>query len=212
MLDRDPRRGGGQPADREELARRYEGAVRAYLAARWRGSALRDDLDDATQEVFIECFRRGGALEAAGAGRVPGFRAFLFGVIRNVARRFESRPVRAVGTTPDTPADAPVSRASSTEPGRGRSWRRRPSCRKPAAERGPSAVQRIELLRLRFEESLPIRAIAERWGVDARSLHHAYALARQEFKAALLEVVAFHQPGSPAELEEEAASLLKALS
>ena len=48
--------------------------------------------EDAVQEVFVECFRRGGALEAVGAGRVPGFRAFLYGVIRNVARRFESRP------------------------------------------------------------------------------------------------------------------------
>ncbi len=95
----------GSPADREELARRYLGVVRAYLAARWRGSTLRNDLDDATQEVFVECFRRGGALEAAGAGRVPGFRAFLYGVIRNVARRFESRPVRAAGTTPEIPAD-----------------------------------------------------------------------------------------------------------
>ena len=103
--------------------------------------------------------------------------------------------------------------ASSTERGRGRSWPKPPGCSKPRAdERRPDAVQRIELLRLRFEENLPIRAIAERWGVDARSLHHAYAMARQEFKAALLEVVAFHQPGSPRELEEEAASLLKALS
>jgi hypothetical protein len=41
------------------------------------------------QETFVECFRRGGALEAAGAGRVP---AFLIGVTRNIARRFESRP------------------------------------------------------------------------------------------------------------------------
>ncbi len=38
---------------------------------------------------------------------------------------------------------------------------------------------------------------------------HAYALARQEFKTALLEVVAFHQPGTPVELEEKATSLLK---
>src|SRR5262245_53461076 len=59
----------GSPADREELGRRYLGVVRAYLAARWRGSARRDDLDDATQEVFVECFRQGGAVEAAGAGR-----------------------------------------------------------------------------------------------------------------------------------------------
>jgi RNA polymerase sigma-70 factor (ECF subfamily) len=84
--------------------------------------------------------------------------------------------------------------------------------RQRAAEGGPEAVQRVELLRLRFEENVPIRAIAERWGTDATRLHHAYALARQEFRAALLAVLAFHQPGSPAEIEQEASSLLKALA
>jgi hypothetical protein len=34
----------GSPAHREELARRYLGVVRAYLAARGRGSVRRDDL------------------------------------------------------------------------------------------------------------------------------------------------------------------------
>ena len=63
----------GSATDREELARRYLGVVRAYLAARWRGTVLRDDRDDATQAVFVECFRQGGALEAAGTGRVPRF-------------------------------------------------------------------------------------------------------------------------------------------
>ena len=81
-----------------------------------------------------------------------------------------------------------------------------------ATERGTEAVQRVELLRLRFEENLPIRVIAERWGTDAARLHHAYALARQEFRAALLEVVAFHHPGSPAEVAQEAAGLLNSLS
>src|SRR6516165_3948292 len=93
----------GSPADRDELARRYLGVVRAYLSARWRGSAPRDDLDDAVQEVFVECFRAGGALDAAGAGRVPHFRAFLYGVVRNVARRFEGRPMRAAGPLPEVP-------------------------------------------------------------------------------------------------------------
>ena len=204
----------GSPADREELARRYLGVVRAYLAARWRGSATRDDVDDATQEVFVECFRRGGALEAAGAGRVPGFRAFLYGVIRNVARRFESRPVRAAGSRcPTSRRTRPANPASSTGPGHGRSWWRRPSCREPAAdERGPEAVQRVELLRLRFEENLPIRAIAERWGVDARALHHAYALARKEFQGRAPGGRRVPSARQSAELEEEAASLLKALS
>ena len=203
----------GSPKDREELARRYLGVVLAYLADRWRGASLRHGHDDASQEVFVECFRQGGAVEIAGAGRVPSFRAFLYGVIRNVARRFESRPVRAAGPLPEFAADeASNSRLFD------RTWALSLMAeaaklqRKLATERGPKAVQRVELLRLRFEENLPIRAIAERWAVDPAQLHHAYAIARKEFRSALLEVVAFHQPGSPAELEQEAASLLKAIS
>ena len=203
----------GSAADRDELARRYLGVLRAYLSARWRGSHLRHDLDDAVQEVFVECFRQGGVLEAALNGRVPSFRALLYGVVRNVARRFESRPEPAVSPLPEIQADeASLSRLFD------RTWAQAIMAeaarlqRRRAAECGPEAVQRIELLRLRFEENLPIRTIAERWGVAAAGLHHAYALARQEFKAALLAVVAFHLPGSPAEVEQEAANLLKALS
>jgi hypothetical protein len=173
----------GSPVDRDELARRYVG-FRAYLAARWRGPGLRPDLE-AVQEVFVECFRQGGALEAAGAGRVPNFRDFLYGVIRNVARRFESRPVRAAGPLPDVEADeASASRLFE------RTWAQAIMAeaaqlqRTRAAERGAEAVQRVGLLRLRFEENLPIRAIASRWEVDAAWLHHAYALARQEFRRA----------------------------
>jgi RNA polymerase sigma-70 factor (ECF subfamily) len=203
----------GSPSDREQLARRYLGVVRAYLCARWRSSALLAECDDAVQEVFVECFRHGGMLEAAGTGRVPSFRAFLYGVIRNVARRFESRPARTAGSLPDVAADeASQSRLFD------RTWARAIMAeaaqlqRQRAAQGGPEALQRVELLRLRFEENLSIRAIAERWGAEAAKLHHAYALARQEFRAALQEVVAFHQPGSPLDVEEEATSLLKALS
>ena len=159
------------------------GAVRRLLAER----------DDAVQEVFVECFRQGGAVEAAGSGRVTSFRAFLYGVIRNVARRFESRPIRAASQLADVPADdVNLSRLFD------RTWARAIMAeaaqlqRQRAAAGGPEVVQRVELLRLRFEENLPIRAIAELWGTDAARLHHAYALARQEFRAALLDVVAFH--------------------
>lgn len=203
----------GSPADREELARRYLSVVRAYLGARWRGSVLRPDLDDAVQEVFMQCFREGGAVEAAGIGRVPSFRAFLYGVIRNVARQFECRHVRATGPLPEIATDeASQSRLFDRAWAQAIMGEAAQLQRTRADERGRAAVQRVELLRLRFEENLPIRTIAERWGVDPAPLHHAYALAREEFKAALLEVVAFHQPGSLSELEEEAASLLKALS
>ena len=203
----------GSPAERAELARRYLGVVRAYLAARWRGSPLRPDLDDAVQEVFVECFRQGGALEAAGAGRLPSFRAFLYGVVRNVARRFESRPVRATAPLPEIPANEEgLSRLFERTWAQALMTEAAQLQQRRARDRGPEAVQRVELLRLRFEENLPLRTIAKRWGVPAAGLHHAYAKARQEFKAILLEVVAFHHPGSPAEVEQEAASLLAALS
>jgi hypothetical protein len=134
-------------------------------------------------------------------------------VIRNVARRFESRPVRAAGPLPDVAVDE-ASQSRQFE----RTWARAIMTaaaqlqRTRAAERGAEAVQRVELLRLRFEENHPIRAIADHWGVDAAGLHHAYALARREFRAALLAVVAFHQPGSQAEVEQEAADLLRSPS
>ncbi len=202
----------GGRADRDEVVRRYLGVVRAYLADRWRGSALRNDLDDAVQDVFVECFRQGGALEAAGAGRVPNFRAFLYGVTRNVARRFERRSAPIVAPPQVEADEESLSRlfekawARSVMAEAARLQRRR------AQDGGDDAMRRVELLRLRFEEGLPIRAIAGLWGVDAAGLHRAYALARKEFKGALMEVVAFHHPGSPDEVEREAAGLLKSLS
>lgn len=203
----------GSPAGRDELARRYLGVVRAYLSARWRGSALLAERDDAVQEVFVECFRAGGVLDAAGAGRVPGFRAFLYGVVRNVARRFEARPARPAGPLPDEIDANEESQSRLFD----RAWARAVMGeaarlqQERAAGRGPEAVRRVELLRLRFEENLPIRTIARQWDIDPAALHHAYAVARTEFRAALLEVVAFHHPGGRDEVEREAAGLLAAL-
>ena len=84
----------GRFADRDEFARRYLPAVQAYLLARWKESPLAQERDDAVQEVFVECFRQGGALERVHRDREGGFRAFLYGVARNVARRVEDRKAR----------------------------------------------------------------------------------------------------------------------
>lgn len=203
----------GSVASREEMARRYLCVVRASLGSRWRGSPLSQDLDDAVQEVFIECFREEGALQAVNEGRVPHFRPFLFGIVRNIARRFESRPAREDALCADIVADETgLSRVFDRKWAEAIMVEAAQRQRTQAAERGDEALQRVELLRMRFEEGLPIRTIAQRWGIDAARLHHDYAVARQEFRAALLEVIAFHHPASPAELESEAASLLKALS
>jgi RNA polymerase sigma-70 factor (ECF subfamily) len=80
-----------------------------------------------------------------------------------------------------------------------------------AAREGDAAVRRVEILRLRFHDGLPIREIAARWAEAPDRLHHEYARARAEFRAALDEVVAFHHPGSPEEARAEAARLLESL-
>jgi RNA polymerase sigma-70 factor (ECF subfamily) len=202
----------GSSADREALGRHYLGIVHTYLTSRWRGSALGPHLDDAVQEVLVECICQGGALEAAGAGRVPSFRDFLHGVVRNVARRFESRPVPTAEPLPDIPAaETRLARLFEETWAQAIMTEAALLQRQQAAASGPEAARRVQLLRLHFRRGRSIRTIAKRWGVPASALHHAYALARQDFRAALLKVVAFHCPGSPAEVEQEAASLLRAL-
>ena len=160
---------------------RYLGIVRSYLAARWRGTPLREELDDATQAVFVECFRQGGVLDAAASGRVPGFRPFLYGVIRNVARRFESRPVRAADPLPEIATDdggqsrhfdRTWAQAIMAEAGRLES---------KLADGGAEAVRRMELLRLQFEENLPIRDIALRWATIRRSFTSPMLLPEKSF-------------------------------
>jgi RNA polymerase sigma-70 factor (ECF subfamily) len=67
------------------------------------------------------------------------------------------------------------------------------------------------LLRLRFQEGLPIREVARLWQEDPATLHREYARARQEFKAALLDVMTSYHADSPATAERECADLLTLL-
>jgi hypothetical protein len=80
-----------------------------------------------------------------------------------------------------------------------------------ASEGDADYRRRVRLLELRFEEGKPIREIARLWDEDPARLHHAYARAREEFGAALRDVVAYHQPGSPAAVEQECRRLLEIL-
>lgn len=202
----------GDGVRRDEFTERYLPLVRRYLGERWRGSPLAGELEDAAQEVFVECLREGGVLESADAGRGGGFRAFLFGAVRNVARRFESgRSERARAGTAAVLVEV---HADEEELGRtlDREWARclmRQAAerhRRTALARGAAARQGVELLRLRFEEGLPIREIAARWGEDPAAVHRRYRQAREEFRKALRQVVAFHQPGA-SDLDEECVRL-----
>jgi RNA polymerase sigma-70 factor (ECF subfamily) len=206
----------GDPGERAEFARRYGPVIRTYLAARWRSSPCRQDLDDAVQELFVECFKPAGVLARAEQGR-GDFRPFLFGVVRNVALRLERLRGRDTPSADPLDLDAVADDGPSASRAFERAWATalfREAGRlqeQRAAERGEAACRRVELLRLRFQDGLPIREIARRWGTDTAGLHHEYAKARREFKAALVEVVAFHHPGTTAEVEQECANLLTSL-
>ena len=204
----------GSPADQARFASRYGPVIRAYLGARWRNGPLASEVDDAAQEVFLDCFREDGALTRVEPGRKGGFRAFLFGVVRNVALRFEQKRARnrEVGAPsifePSADEDSP-SRAFD------RVWARtimllaKEIQAENARRDGDEALRRIELLQLRFHEGKPMREIAAAWGMDGRRLQYEYQKARHEFEAALHEAVRRHHPD--AAVEEEAARLLEHL-
>lgn len=209
----------GDPAARSRFAETYLAVVRAYLGARWRGHAARERLDDAVQDVFFDCFKHGGALGRLDQDRRVAFRTFLYGVVRNVALRYEERGAkqreRQLPSTFDpegVPGDGDrLSRAFD------RAWASALIARAAARQQanaeavGEEAQRRVDLLRLRFSDGLPIREIAERWGDDPARLHHEYAKAREEFKKALHEEVAYHDPGGARVADREVAELLALL-
>ena len=197
-------------AQRAEFADRYERVIRAYLGARWRASPLINSLEDAVQDVFLDCFK--GALAGADAGRP--FRAYLYGITRNIARRIEHARRRTelrLESHIDPPArEQTLSRVFDEAWARALMKRAAALQRASAADEG--ALRRVEILRRRFQEGMPIRAMAATWGLDPAKLHHEYARAREEFREALKLVVAEHHVGLPAEVERECARLISHFS
>lgn len=209
----------GDGAARARFATLYHDTLHAYFAARWGRGPLAQELDDALQDVYLECFKDDGALARSDPRRPGGFRAYLYGVARNVARRREERAAGR-GRRPEESAHPSRMPAPDTALSRvfDRSWARAvmreagDRMRELAEVADEDARRRVELLRLRFQEGRPIREIARLWAEDPARVHRAYARARQEFRAALAEVVAFHHPGSAAAVDRECAELLGMLA
>lgn len=204
---------GGDQAARERFARLYQPIARGYLGSRWQRSPLQSKLDDAVQDVFVECFKPGGVLGKVSDSPPDGFRAFFHGVLRNVARRHEETHRRVLPLPDDQPADdTSLSRAFDQAWARSLLQEAARVQAEAAARSGERAVRRVDLLRLRFQEGLPIRDIAARWNEDAAKLHHEYAAARDEFRSALRQVMAFHMPTAPQPtLDSACRALLEAL-
>jgi RNA polymerase sigma factor (sigma-70 family) len=178
---------------------------------------MRGEVDDGVQEVFIACFKEGGALQRVDASSGQGFRAFLYGVVRNVALHLERTAARrAARTHPTIDAEIP-----NEEPSLSRVYDRayaRALMREAAdlmaaraRESGDAALRRVDILKLRFEEGVPIREIARLWGAKPNELHLEYAKAAREFRAALREVVGLSERCAPDHLDRECERLLQLL-
>jgi RNA polymerase sigma factor (sigma-70 family) len=206
----------GESTAKEAFARRYQRVVLAYLRARWARGPLIQDAEDALQEVFLECFKGGGALSRVDREKGSSFRGYLLSVVRNVASRYEERR----GRRPDPlSTDAAAHARVEEEPDRAylREWAR--SVVEEAANLqadqarllGQEARVRMKILQMRFVEGMPIREIAPRVQMSAEETHREYARARREFELALKSVVAFDTIGGDAAVEEECRQLLAAL-
>ncbi|MBL8752116.1 MAG: sigma-70 family RNA polymerase sigma factor [Planctomycetes bacterium] len=209
------RAANGDADARSRFSHAYLPLVRSFLATRWRCTPLAAEVDDAVQDVFVECFRPAGPLGRA--DRAAGdFRGFLFGVVRNVALRVEGRRQTRAASADSALFEDLADPAEGVSRVFDREWAR--TLMREAGERmqrratDDAARLRVELLRLRFGGDLPIRDIAARWQMDPDSVHRAYARAREEFRLCLREVVAFHLVRSEAELDDECRRLFAMLA
>lgn len=187
------------------------------METRWRGSPLAAEIDDAVQEVFVECYRAEGPLQRVDPER-DDFRGYLMGITRNIACRFEARASkRPKNVAGHTVLDGIAGRELGAEARFDQEWAKAlirdavVQMETRAAAAGSGARMRVDLLRLRFGEGQPIREIAKVWEVDPDSLHRAYAKAREEFRGCLRQVVAFHAVRTEAELDDECRRLLALL-
>ncbi|MBL8898540.1 MAG: sigma-70 family RNA polymerase sigma factor [Planctomycetes bacterium] len=212
--------GAGASAAREEFAKRYEPAVRSWLRQRWTTGPLRDQLDDAVQEVFVECIKPDGVLSKADPSFQAGFRALLGGVTRKVALRFEERARHAralVAQGIDTAVQTGAEHSSAAHP-LDRAWAleilREAAIEQErrAAEVGMGALRRVEILKLRFQEGLTTAEIASALEVDPEYAQHQFAKARRDFLRALQVIVARRNPDlSKRELLERCRQLVTLL-
>jgi RNA polymerase sigma factor (sigma-70 family) len=181
---------------RTEFVERYLPVVRTYFGARWKGKPYIGDLEDAVQEVFLQCFQEGGAL-----GRVDpergSFSGFLYGVARRVAQAFETRKAKQLNRQGPGSFHPELMSIDETSLSHvfDRAWAMSviheagDLNRARGAEEGGDRLQRVELLRLVFHEGKRIREIAATWNEEAKRVHWAYARARKDFLNAMCEVL-----------------------
>lgn len=206
----------GDERARADFWQRYSHSVRLWLWFRWCHTSRRNLIDDAAQEVFLECFRPGGALAHLDRARAHhGLEAYLRGVVRNVACRIERAQARDFHHRRSLAAAA--GQAAPEESGSA-------ECidRARAHDQVLAALDLLDredrqagtdhslraFLRAHFEQGQQVRTIAAAWQEQVDHVHEVRRRACQRFRDCLLRVMhgddhahrgrhaASHRPGA----------------
>ncbi len=184
----------GDERARATFAQRYGNTVQRWLWFRWRHTPLRSYVDDAVQDVFVECLKPRGALSHVHPELAPhGFDAFLRGVVHHVACRVERSEARNFrhrrrlieGAIPPAPP-----RLGSPEQldHRWAQERIRTALRELDRQSPPMAHSLREFLRMHFEKELTVREIAALWREPVNRVHELRRRACRRFRECLLRV------------------------
>jgi RNA polymerase sigma factor (sigma-70 family) len=206
----------GDASSRDEFSKLYGPVLRSYFAARWRLSPLDPDVADGVQEVFLQCFKPGGALTRADASRAGGFRAYLYGIARNVASTLDDARRRRAPSRDDLDVvaadDASLSRVFDRAYAKTLTRAARDLMRRRAGAEGSPSALRVRALELMYEHGLKAGDVADRMGIEASAVYIHLSRARKEFHAALLEVLAADHPDDGKEdLERRCREVFSAL-
>jgi RNA polymerase sigma-70 factor (ECF subfamily) len=207
----------GDPQSRATYCSIYGPVIRAYLSARWRRPMDHEEISDGVQEVFLQCFKPGGALLRADAERPGGFRAFLYGITRNVAgtleaARFRRRREQGMADLDELEGDESTASRVFDQAFAQALTREARKLLADRARAGTPAATRLRALELMYERGLPSREIAKELGLDVAAVYPLMTRARKEFKAALLEVIAgYHPEATREELERHCVEVFAAL-
>lgn len=196
----------------ERFCQRYGPLIRQCIQARWRGSALRHDVDDAIQDVFLAFLRPGGALQSLRAIPPADADAYVRGVVRNTARMIERRAAQRKEVALDS--DPATWRVCEDGTARvlDRAWVRGMLSQALAHLLDPrfSAVRqrRIHLLRLLHYSSLTPGEVASMAGLAPEAVHREMSRARRELRLSLLRQLQQHGGRAASQAERTLRELL----
>ena len=206
----------GDDVARSEFADRYGSAVRRWLGARWQGQSIAIEVDDAAQNIWLECFKKNGELERVEPGRPGGFRAFFYGVLQRETQKVESKWFREKKRRRDgtfypeemNNDETSLSKIFDREWARAimdQTWKLYAA---QAREKGDLATQRVTVLRLRHQKNMPPREITSVVDSDATQVSRDLAQAKKDFWRALCEVVGEQESCTGEQLAEKCKQLL----